>query len=188
MRSLQNCRTEEQGSSLASRRVCNSFTQAHCRVSKVQQKACSLGEQRTRALSILTCPEESRMRPQDERLLLNHKRCQDSWPPEDKNSIQGQWWGLIAQSFYVIQFYQSIKETEKVSDTDIRRGQKECSNYCTIALIFHANKVILKVYKLVFSNMWTENFLMYKQGVRKGRGTRDQIDNIRWIIEKARKF
>ena len=40
-----------------------------------------------------------------ERLLLNHERRQDSWPPEERNSIQGQWRGLIAQSFCVIKFY-----------------------------------------------------------------------------------
>ena len=39
-----------------------------------------------------------------ERLLLNHERCQDSWPPEE-NSIRGQRWGLITQSFCVIEFY-----------------------------------------------------------------------------------
>ena len=53
------------------------------------------------------------------------KRHQDSWPPEEKNSIWGQRRGLIAQSFCVIQFYYSIKEIEKASDIDIRRGQKE---------------------------------------------------------------
>ena len=51
----------------------------------------------------------------------------DSWPPEEKNSIQGQRRGLIAQSFCVIEFYLSIKGIEKASDIDIRRGQKECS-------------------------------------------------------------
>ena len=60
-----------------------------------------------------------------ERLLLNHRRCQDSWPPEKKNSIQGQKRGLITQSFCVIKFYSSIKEIEKASEIDIRRGQKE---------------------------------------------------------------
>ena len=39
-----------------------------------------------------------------------------------------------------------------------------------------------------FSNMWTVNFQMFKAGLRKGRGTRDQIANIRWIIKKAREF
>ena len=50
--------------------VCHSFTQANCRVSKVQQETCLLGEQRTRAPSILTLS----LSPQDERLLLNHKK------------------------------------------------------------------------------------------------------------------
>ena len=61
-----------------------------------------------------------------ERLLLNHKRRWDSWPPEEKSSIWGQRQGLIAQSFCVIKFYYSIKEIEKASNIEIRRGQKEC--------------------------------------------------------------
>ena len=62
-----------------------------------------------------------------ERLLLNHKRHQDSWPPEEKNSIQGQRQGLIDQSFCVIKFYWSIKEIEKASDIDIRRSEVKWS-------------------------------------------------------------
>ena len=50
---------------------------------------CLLGEQELQLQASLTCPEESQMSPQDERLLLNHERHQDSWPPE-KNSIRGQ--------------------------------------------------------------------------------------------------
>ena len=53
----------------------------------------------------LPCPEESQMSPQDERLLLKHERHQDSWPPEEKNSIRGQRRGLIPQRFCVIKFY-----------------------------------------------------------------------------------
>ena len=53
------------------------------------------------------------------------KRHLDSWPLEEKNSIQGQRRGLIAQSFCVIKFYYGIKEIEKASDIGIRRGQKE---------------------------------------------------------------
>ena len=60
-----------------------------------------------------------------ERLLLNHEKRGDSWPPEKKNSIRGQRRGLIAQSFCVIKFYLSIKDIEKASDIDIRRRQKE---------------------------------------------------------------
>ena len=59
-----------------------------------------------------------------ERLLLSHERRWDSWPPEERNSIWGQWRGLIAQSFYAIKFYLNRKKIEKASDTDIRRGRK----------------------------------------------------------------
>ena len=47
---------------------------------------------------------------------------------------------------------------------------------------------LCKSFKLGFNSMWTKNFQIYKSGFRKGRGTTDQIANIRWIIEKARKF
>ena len=46
-------------------------------------------------------------------------------------------------------------------------NDKECSNYCTIALISHMNKVMLKISKLGFNNMWTENFHMYKLDLEK---------------------
>ena len=55
--------------------------------------------------------------------MLNDE-TQDSWPPEETNSILGQRRGWTAQSFCVIKFYQSIKEIEKASDIGIRRGQK----------------------------------------------------------------
>ena len=53
-----------------------------------------------------------------------------------------------------------------------------------IALISHAGKVMLKMPSLGFSNMWNVNFQMFKLVLEKGRGTRDQIVNIRWITEK----
>jgi len=60
---------------------------------------------------------------------------------------------------------------------------KECSNYHTITLISHINKVILKI--LQYMNRELPDV---EAGFRKGRGTRDQIANICWIIEKAREF
>ena len=64
---------------------------------------------------------------------------------------------------------------------------KECSNYCTIALISHASKGMLKSSKPRFNRMCTMNFQSQAR-FRKGRGARDQIANILWIIEKAREF
>ena len=65
---------------------------------------------------------------------------------------------------------------------------KECSNYHTIALISHASKVILKILQARFQQYVNRELPDVQAGFRKGRGTRDQISNICWIIEKARKF
>ena len=65
---------------------------------------------------------------------------------------------------------------------------KECSNYCTIALISHASKVMLKILQARLQQNVNHEFPDVQAGFRKGRGTTDQIANIRWIIEKARKF
>ena len=65
---------------------------------------------------------------------------------------------------------------------------KECSNYCTIATISHASKVMLKILQAKLQYYVNCELLNVQAGFRKGRGTRDQIANIRWIIEKAREF
>ena len=63
---------------------------------------------------------------------------------------------------------------------------KECSNYCTVALISHASKVMLKILQARLQQYVNCEHPDIQAGFRKGRGTRDQIANIRWIIEKAR--
>ena len=65
---------------------------------------------------------------------------------------------------------------------------KECSNYCTIALISHTSKVMLKILQARLQQYMNCELPDVQAGFRKGRGTRDQIANIRWIIEKAREF
>ena len=65
---------------------------------------------------------------------------------------------------------------------------KECSNYRTIALISHASKVMLKILQAKFQQYVNRKIPYVQAGFRKGRGTRDQIANIHWIIEKAREF
>ena len=71
----------------------------------------------------------------------------------------------------------------------LRKGSaKECSNYCTIALISHASKVILEILQARLLKYVNHEHPDVQAGFRKGRGTRDQIANIRWIIEKARGF
>ena len=63
---------------------------------------------------------------------------------------------------------------------------KECSNYCTIALISHASKVMLKSLQARLQQYVNRELPDVQSGFRKGRGTRDQIANICWNIEKAR--
>ena len=65
---------------------------------------------------------------------------------------------------------------------------KECSNYCTIALISHASKVMLKILQARLQQYVKRELPNVQAGFRKGRGTRDQIANICWIIKKAREF
>ena len=65
---------------------------------------------------------------------------------------------------------------------------KECSSYHTTALILHASKVMLKILQVRLQQYVNQEHPDVQAGFRKGRGTRDQIANIFWIIEKAREF
>ena len=65
---------------------------------------------------------------------------------------------------------------------------KTPSNYHTIALILHASKVMLKIPQARLQQYMNRELPYVQAGLRKGRGTRDQIANICWIIKKAREF
>ena len=65
---------------------------------------------------------------------------------------------------------------------------KECSNYCTITLISHASKVMLRILQARIQQYVNCELPDVQAGFRRGRGTRDQIANICWIIEKGREF
>ena len=65
---------------------------------------------------------------------------------------------------------------------------KECSKYCTIVLISHASKVMLKILQARLQQYMNRELPGVQGGFRKGRGTRDQIANICWIIKRAREF
>ena len=65
---------------------------------------------------------------------------------------------------------------------------KECSNYCTIALISHTSKVMLKIYQGRLQQYMNRELPDVQAGFRKNRGTKDQIANIHWITDKAREF
>ena len=92
--------------------------------------------------------------------------------------LRGWHWNWQYQELAKVSFHSSPK----------KGNAKECSNYCTIALISHASKVILKTLQARFQQCVNWELPDVQAGFRKGRGTRDQIANIRWIIEKAREF
>ena len=63
---------------------------------------------------------------------------------------------------------------------------KECSNYHTVALILHASKIMLKILQARLQQYLNHEFPDVQAGFTKGRGTRDQIANIHWNIEKSK--
>ena len=88
---------------------------------------------------------------------------------------------------YILLFHTRL---EKVSFIPVsKKGNvKECSNYHAIVIISHASKVTLKILQARLQQYMNHELPDVQAGFRKGRGTRDQIANIRWIIEKAREF
>ena len=105
--------------------------------------------------------------PKDDAIKVLHSLCQQiwktqQWPQDWKRSV----------------FIPIPKEG----------NAKECSNYCTIALISHASKVMLKILQARLQKYVNCELPDVQAGFRKGRGTRDQIANIRWIIKKERQF
>ena len=103
----------------------------------------------------------------DDTIKVRHSICQQiwntqQWPPDWKRSI----------------FIPVPKKS----------NAKECSNYLTIALISHARKVMIKILQARFQQYVNCELPDVQAGFRRGRGTRDQIANIRWIIKKAKGF
>ena len=84
----------------------------------------------------------------------------------------------VATGLEKVSFHSSPKE----------RQCQRCSNYCTIALILHASKVMLKILQARLQQYVNHELPDVQAAFRKGRGTRDQIANICWIMEKAREF
>ena len=72
--------------------------------------------------------------------------------------------------------------------TPKKGNAKGCSNYHTIAVISHAGKVTLKILQARLQQYMNHKLPDVQAGLRKGRGTRDHIANVHWIIEKAQEF
>ena len=103
----------------------------------------------------------------DDAVKVLHSICQQiwktqQWPPDWKGSV----------------FIPILK----------KGNAKECSNYSTIALISHTSKLMLKILQARLQQYMNCELPDVQAGFRKGRGIRDQIANICWIIKKAREF
>ena len=72
--------------------------------------------------------------------------------------------------------------------TPKKGNAKECSNYCTAVLISHASQVMLKILQARIQEYVNQELPDVQAGFRKGRGIRDEIANIRWIIGKSSEF
>ena len=94
----------------------------------------------------------------------------------------------ICQQIWKIQQWPQERKRLVFIPIPKKGNAKECSNYRTIALISHASKVMLKTLQARFQQYMNHEFPDVQAGFRKGRGTRYQIANIHWIIEKAREF
>ena len=103
----------------------------------------------------------------DDAVKMLHSLCQQIWKTQ-------QW----PQDWKMLVFIPILK----------KGNAKKCSNYHTIALISHASKVMLKILQGSLQQYVNRELPDVQVGFRKGRGTRDQIANIRWIMEKAREF
>ena len=103
----------------------------------------------------------------DDAVKVLHSICQQIWKTQ-------QWLQDLKRSIFI--------------PIPKKGNPKECSNYHTITLISHASKVMVKIHQARLQQYMNNEFPNVQPGFRKGRGTRDQIANICWIIEKAREF
>ena len=94
----------------------------------------------------------------------------------------------ISQQIWKTQQWPQDWKRSVFSSIPKKVNAKECSNYRTTALISHASKIMLKILPARLQQYMNRELPDVQAGFRKGRGTRDQVANIRWIIEKAREF
>ena len=94
----------------------------------------------------------------------------------------------ICQQIWKTQQWPQYRKRSLFIPIPKKGNAKECSNYCTIALISDASKVILKILQARLQQYMNCELPDVQAGFRQGRGTRDQVANICLIIKKAREF
>ena len=112
----------------------------------------------------------------DDAVKVLHSICQQIWKTQ-------QWPQDWERSVLI-----SIPKKGNAKKKEKKKGNaKECSDYLTIALISHASKVMLKILQAPLQQYMNQEVPNVQAGFRTGKGTRDQIANICWIIEKAKR-
>ena len=94
----------------------------------------------------------------------------------------------ICQYIWKTQHWPQDGKRSVLNPISKKGNAKKCSNYCIIALISHISKVMLKILQARPQQHMNQEIPDVQAGFRKGRGTRNEITNICWIIEKAREF
>ena len=94
----------------------------------------------------------------------------------------------ICQQIWKTQQWPQDQKRSVFTPIPKKGNAKECSHYRTIALISHASKLMLNILQARLQQYVNHEFPDVQAGFRKGRGTRDQIANIHWIIERGREF
>ena len=97
------------------------------------------------------------------------------------------WHSICQQIWKVLHWPQDWKRSVFIPIPK-KGNAKGCSNYCTIVLISHTSKIMLKILQARLQQYMNCELPEVQAGFRKDRGTRDQIANIYWIIKKAREF
>ena len=142
----------------------------------------------TKSSSIIVVPTQCCFRPNNlflwsRRYYGRHKHMIFYWP----------WWccesaALNSQQIWKTQQWPQDWKRSVFIPIPKKGNAKECSNYCTIVLISHASKIILKILQARLQQYVNRDLPDVQVGFRKGRGTRDQIANICLIIQKAREL
>ena len=94
----------------------------------------------------------------------------------------------ICQQIWKTQQWPQVCKKSVFIPSPKKGNAKECSNYCTVTLISHTSKVMLKILQVRLQKFVNWELPDVQAGLRKGRGTRDQTVNICWITAKAREF
>ena len=127
----------------------------------------ALGSITTNKVEVMECQLSYFQILKDDAVKVLHSICQQIWKTQ-------QWLQDWKRSVFI--------------PLPKKGNAKECSSYCTIALISHASKVMLKILQARLQQYMKHELSDVQAGFRKVRGARDQIANICWIIEKAREF